>query len=154
MKLEKVFLRKSLPPTPFESAFPNPSLKALSSPPTARLAKSPPATRHSTSSTIEDSDLANMQSSITAKNRKSSRIAQKELENLSTGVQEKQVTLSAGHPVASHGPMQPPQDDKEFVHGMVDEVILRLDDQRPSEAQFNEGDFLDSEQSDEDWDGT
>ena len=46
------------------------------------------------------------------------------------------------------------QDDGEFIHGMVDEVILRLDDQRPSEAQFNEGDFLDSEQSDEDWDGT
>lgn len=38
--------------------------------------------------------------------------------------------------------------------GMCDEVFVRIDNQRPSETQFNENDFLDSEASgDEDWDG-
>ncbi|KAJ5235532.1 uncharacterized protein N7469_004700 [Penicillium citrinum] len=37
---------------------------------------------------------------------------------------------------------------------MCDEVFIRIDNQRPSETQFNENDFLDSEASgDEDWDG-
>ncbi|KAJ5749949.1 hypothetical protein N7533_006977 [Penicillium manginii] len=38
--------------------------------------------------------------------------------------------------------------------GMCDEVFIRIDNQRPSETQFNENDFLDSEASgDDDWDG-
>ncbi|KAJ5104145.1 hypothetical protein N7532_004674 [Penicillium argentinense] len=39
-------------------------------------------------------------------------------------------------------------------HGMCDEVLIRIDNQRPSETQFNENDFLDSEASgDDDWPG-
>lgn len=40
-----------------------------------------------------------------------------------------------------------------FVQGMCDVVQVRIDNQRPSETQYNEGDFLDDELSgDEDWD--
>lgn len=41
-----------------------------------------------------------------------------------------------------------------YIQGMCDVVQVRIDNQRPSETQFNENDFLDSEQSgDEDWNG-
>jgi hypothetical protein len=41
-----------------------------------------------------------------------------------------------------------------YVQGMCDVVSLRIDNLRPADTQFSEGDFLDSEQSgDEDWDG-
>ncbi|KAL3461115.1 hypothetical protein BJX64DRAFT_261733 [Aspergillus heterothallicus] len=40
------------------------------------------------------------------------------------------------------------------IQGMCDVVVIRIDNQRPRETQFNEGDFLDDEVSgDEDWTG-
>jgi hypothetical protein len=37
---------------------------------------------------------------------------------------------------------------------MCDVVVIRIDNQRPRETQYNEGDFLDDEVSgDEDWNG-
>ena len=153
MKLDNVFLRKSPPPRRFEPACLKPSPKASSSSRTAAGSIEFLAAGQATSAS-EDSDSTDKSSRITAKNRKSTRIAQKELESSSAGVKEEQTTSFSRRHLASNGPVQRGQDDEEFVHGMVDEVILRLDDQRPAEAQFNEGDFLDSEQSDEDWDGT
>jgi hypothetical protein len=151
-KLENIFLRKSPPPRPFEAASSEPSPKAApwdtaaGSRLESRAASSHPA------SAREDSDSADTSSHTTAKNRKSTRIAQKELESLSTPiVEEEQKASSSGHLSVSNGPVQPDQEDEEFIHGMVDEVVLRLDDQRPAEEQYNEGDFLDSEQADEDW---
>ena len=41
-----------------------------------------------------------------------------------------------------------------FVQGLCTTVLFRIDDQRPADAQFNEGDFVDEEMSgDEDWNG-
>jgi hypothetical protein len=46
------------------------------------------------------------------------------------------------------------QSGEHEVHGMCDVVSIRIDNQRPSETQFNENDFLDDEPSgDSDWDG-
>lgn len=43
---------------------------------------------------------------------------------------------------------------RRFVQGMCDVVQVRIDNQRPSETQYNEKDFLDDELSgDEDWNG-
>jgi hypothetical protein len=41
-----------------------------------------------------------------------------------------------------------------LVQGLCDVVIVRIDNSRPTEEQFDEGDFLDEEKSgDEDWNG-
>lgn len=41
-----------------------------------------------------------------------------------------------------------------FIQGMCDIVMVRIDNLRPTELQFNEQDFLDDELSgDEDWNG-
>ena len=46
------------------------------------------------------------------------------------------------------------EDDVPFVQGLCTTVLFRVDDQRPADAQFNEGDFVDEEMSgDEDWNG-
>ncbi len=43
----------------------------------------------------------------------------------------------------------------EFIQGMCDVVSITIDNLRPTETQFKEEDFLDSEpEGDEDWDGT
>ena len=126
-KLQDVFQRTSHLPLSSD-----PSSPALSSEIAAgALIESRAAVSH-TASPGEDSDSAEKPFRTRAKYRKSSRIAQKELESLTT----------TGTEVGR------------MVHGMVDEVVLRLDDQRPAESQFNEEDFLDSERSDVDWDGT
>jgi hypothetical protein len=154
LKLENVFLRKSPPPRPFCPAFSKPIPAA---PPSDTVAGPPVdrcAARSYPASVGEDSDLVDKPSRTTATNRKSSRIAQKELESLKAPtVPIQPVASSTGRHSLSNRPPSD-QEDGEYIHGMVDEVVLRLDDQRPSEAQFNEGDFLDSEKSDEDWDGT
>ena len=47
------------------------------------------------------------------------------------------------------------EQQKEFVQGMCDVVNIIIDNLRPSETQFVEADFLDSEpEGDEDWDGS
>lgn len=44
---------------------------------------------------------------------------------------------------------------KQFIHGMVDVVDVKIDNLRPAETQFKESDFLDDEpEGDDDWDGT
>ncbi|MCJ1382686.1 hypothetical protein MMC17_005799 [Xylographa soralifera] len=46
------------------------------------------------------------------------------------------------------------EDEQLFIHGMCDVVDIRIDNLRPAENQFSEKDFLDEEPSgDEDWDG-
>lgn len=154
-KLEKVFLRKSLPPRPLAPA----SMKSLPKEPSSETNAVAPMESRAENDQVpppgEDSDSPDNLSRTTTKKRKSTRIAQKELESLSNPVgPEEGRTSSRERPRAVTGHIEPDQGVDEFIHGMVDEVVLRLDDQRPSEAQFNEGDFLDSEQSDEDWDGT
>lgn len=150
-KLENVFLRKSPPPFPFERSPLEPSPKAVSS---DRAHNSVAESCHPASAG-EDPISAETPSCTTAKSRQSARIAQKKLERLGSPGVEEELPASFSH---RHGIVNDPawsdQDDENFIHGMVDEVVLRLDDQRPADAQFNEGDFLDSEQSDEDWDGT
>lgn len=154
-KLEKVFLRKSLPPRPFAPA----SMKSLPKEPSSETNAVAPTESRAENDQVplpgEDSDSPDNLSRATTKKRKSTRIAQKELESLSNPVGAEQGrTSSRERQSVATGHIEPHQGVGEFIHGMVDEVVLRLDDQRPSEAQFNEGDFLDSEQSDEDWDGT
>jgi hypothetical protein len=55
---------------------------------------------------------------------------------------------------AESTPISSSQSGEHEVHGMCDVVSIRIDNQRPSETQFNENDFLDDEPSgDSDWDG-
>jgi hypothetical protein len=155
MKLENVFLRKSPPPRLFWPASSRPLPKASSLNAVAGLLVDRRTASSHPASVGEDSDPVDKPSRSTATNRKSSRIAQKELESLKAPTVEVQpVTSSSERRSVSNGPPRPDREDGEYIHGLVDEVVLRLDDQRPADAQFNEGDFLDSERSDEDWDGT
>jgi len=143
MKLETVFLRKLSAPRLFDPSWSKSSPHASPSETAADPPSGSRATNSRAASSGEDSDPADKPSRTITKNRKSSRIAQNP------------TASSTGRSTASLGPIQRKGDNEEYVHGMVDEVILRLDDQRPAEEQWNEGDFLDSEpQSDEDWDGT
>lgn len=154
-KLENVFLRKSPPPRRVEPAPLKPSLMVSSSDTAAGSLIDSPAASTQSPSAGEDSDSPANPSRSKTKKRKSTRIAQKELERLSAPVAEEEPEASSsGRHHVSSAVTHSDQNEEGFIHGMVDEVILRLDDQRPSESQFNEGDFLDSEQSDEDWDGT
>jgi hypothetical protein len=154
-KLETVFLRKSLPPHPFTPAPTKPPLKASSSETDAVAPMEFCAEKDPLSFRGEGSNSPEHLSYTITKKRKSTRIAQKELESLRTPMLGEQAkSSSCEHRRAVNGCVEPHQSVGEFIHGMVDEVVLRLDDQRPSEAQFNEEDFLDSEASDEDWDGT
>lgn len=42
----------------------------------------------------------------------------------------------------------------DYVQGLCDVVSIRIDNLRPADTQFSEGDFLNSEESgDEDWNG-
>jgi hypothetical protein len=155
IKLENVFLRKSPPPRLFWPASSRPLPKASSLNTVAGLLVDRRTASSHPASVGEDSDPVDKPSRSMATNRKSSRIAQKELESLKAPTVEVQpVTSSSERRSVSNGPPRPDREDGEYIHGMVDEVVLRLDDQRPADAQFNEGDFLDSERSDEDWDGT
>jgi hypothetical protein len=155
VRLKNVFLRNSPPPRRAELA-PLKLLPKVSSSETAAgsLIQSRAAGTHSASAG-EDSDSPANPPRAKTKKRKSTRIAQKELERLSAPVvEEEPEASSSGRHDAASALTHSDQNEEGFIHGMVDEVILRLDDQRPSESQFNEGDFLDSEPSDEDWDGT
>ena len=149
MQLDRVFLRKCPSPSQFDSSsHVSPSAIAAHSLTESRAAGSHPA------SASEDSDQPDKLSPAMAKNRKSSRIAQKELESLSKPSVEGEPVAQSPWLSTADGPNWPDEENEDFVHGMVDEVVLRLDDQRPAESQWKEVDFLDSEQSDEDWDGT
>ena len=149
MRLDRVFLRKCPSPSLFDPS----SHVSLSETVADSLTESRAGGGHPASAS-EDSDQPDKLSPGMAKNRKSSRIAQKELDSLSKPSAEGEPAAPSTWARAADGPIRPDEENDDFVHGMVDEVILRLDDQRPAESQWKEVDFLDSEQSDVDWDGT
>jgi hypothetical protein len=149
--LENVFLRRSLPPRSFTPASMKPSPIESSWETNAVALMGSRPENDQPPFLGQDSDSPERLSHTIIKKRKSTRIAQKELGSFSTptfGEQSKTSSRERQSAVNGH------RSFGGFIHGMVDEVVLRLDDQRPSEAQFNEADFLDSEQTDEDWDGT
>lgn len=130
-RLEQVFLRRSTPP--------NPGLCALS------RALPPP---EEPSRAVDDydtthSDAPTNSNPSTPSKRKSVRLAQRKVEeddDLSASPGRAGPTETAGEQLA--------------VQGMCDVVMVRIDNQRPTEMQFNEQDFLDDEVSgDEDWNG-
>ncbi|PTU23484.1 hypothetical protein P175DRAFT_0455341 [Aspergillus ochraceoroseus IBT 24754] len=126
-RLEKVFLRHSSPP--------NPNLRTLPQP---------------TQQSIPDEGAAHSDAHSgdpsTPSKRKSARIAERkfsEPEEIHNQPQRSRRTQKDdGDP------------DLPFIQGMCDVVMVRIDNQRPTENQFNEQDFLDDELSgDEDWNG-
>lgn len=133
-QLERVFLRQSKPP--------DPSLRSLRKRPLisntgttgnrpddleAQVDKSSPVTARGVQSTTFK--------------RQSTRLAH---QKPSEGDDAASGASLAGSPQPQAGKIQ----------GMCDIVNIRIDNQRPTELQFNENDFLDDELSgDEDWDG-
>lgn len=82
---------------------------------------------------------ASIDTSIPSK-RQSSRLAQQKAPEITTD--DLGPSTSASQP------------DENQHQGMCDVVSIRIDNQRPTEMQFNENDFLDDEPSDDwDWDG-
>ncbi|KAF5866153.1 hypothetical protein ETB97_000687 [Aspergillus alliaceus] len=135
-RLEKVFLR--------HSASPNPALYTI-----------PFMSRQPVSGSLADSLVLNDTTTqpdvlgsgfSTPSKRKSARIAQRKLSEV-----DDDVGLNTSH----HAVPDSDDDQKPLaVQGMCDVVMVRIDNQRPSETQFNEEDFLDDEVSgDEDWNG-
>ncbi|PLB45251.1 hypothetical protein P170DRAFT_479769 [Aspergillus steynii IBT 23096] len=131
--LEKVFLRRSAPP--------NPAFRTL--------ARTAPSTTHvdegKTDEAATQSDAPPSGISTPSK-RKSARLAQRKLSEVEINTDQSPLSRTA-----SEG-----DDDQRRlpVQGMCDVVSVRIDNQRPTETQFNEEDFLDDELSgDEDWNG-
>ncbi|KAL2812109.1 hypothetical protein BJX63DRAFT_263187 [Aspergillus granulosus] len=123
--LERVFLRHSSPP--------NPRLRAI-----GRQTQDQGPTRASQAA-ARDEDAS-------PSKRKSARIASRKYSD-----SEEDHSPSSQRPRAYDG-----DSDHELpaIQGMCDVVVIRIDNQRPRETQFNEGDFLDDELSgDEDWTG-
>ncbi|KAE8356629.1 hypothetical protein BDV28DRAFT_126639 [Aspergillus coremiiformis] len=135
-RLEKVFLRRSAVPNSILSTIPPVSWQPI--PDTVAA-----GTVVDDTTTQPDAPGSGLS---TPSKRKSARIAQRKL----SGVED-DVGLSTSHNT------QPDSDDDQkplTVQGMCDVVMVRIDNQRPSETQFNEEDFLDDEVSgDEDWNG-
>ncbi|KAE8152429.1 hypothetical protein BDV25DRAFT_67559 [Aspergillus avenaceus] len=134
-RLERTFLRRSAPPGPTLRS--NPS--ALQPGPGSITGTT------ATDDMLHHSDAPRSGPSTPSK-RKSARLAQRKLSEV-----EDNVDLSPSDRVAAEG-----EDDQKPlpVQGMCDVVMVRIDNQRPSDTQFNEEDFLDEEVSgDEDWNG-
>lgn len=135
-RLEKAFLRRSPPPDPdlcTIQRFPPPSEPSMMAGGT-------------TAEDTPHSDAPNSGPSTPSK-RKSARLAQIKLSELDE--EDAEVSTSS-----SRAPGEGVGDQKPAVQGMCDVVMVRIDNQRPTETQFNEGDFLDEEASgDEDWNG-
>lgn len=132
-RLETTFLRRSKPPDSNLTAVRQPAQPALEGDmPTEDVA-------------IPDAPTGNGVSSAhsTPSKRKSARLAQRRfLEN-----EDQRDTRSVRSMSSSPTPNRP-------IQGMCDIVMIRIDNQRPTETQFNESDFLDEELSgDEDWTG-
>ncbi|KAJ5229264.1 hypothetical protein N7489_009972 [Penicillium chrysogenum] len=131
--LEKVFLRRSMPPDPNLRSLQKRSLK-----PTTSLTRNDPdepdagpSTRPSTA----DSGPS------TSSKRQSTRLA-------------RQRTHETDDAASYSSLMGTPQSEAGKVQGMCDIVNIRIDNQRPTEFQLTEEDFLDDELSgDEDWAG-
>ena len=107
---------------------------------------------HSDDTSVEGSEPF---AAATQSNRKSARIALKELESLAVTAAEEESSPEHRTPVDKQSEDESITSGCPHVHGMCDEVTFRIDDQRPAESQFNETDFLDDELSgDEDWTGS
>ncbi|EYE93687.1 uncharacterized protein EURHEDRAFT_414102 [Aspergillus ruber CBS 135680] len=138
-RLEHVFLRRSAPP--------DPNLRTLP--------RSPPPP-DPVEGTAEDtagphSDTPNSGPSTPSK-RKSARLAQRKIMELEDDDDDVEGSSSPSRTAAEGFGEQEPRAMQ--VQGMCDAVMVRIDNQRPTETQFSEGDFLDDEISgDEDWDG-
>ncbi|THC94583.1 hypothetical protein EYZ11_005943 [Aspergillus tanneri] len=132
-KLEKVFLRRSSPP--------DSTLRTIVHTPIAvSLDRAKTSDDGAAQSDAADSGL------LTPSKRKSARLARRKLSEI-----EDNANKSPPGQAANEG-----DDDqnKLFMQGMCDIVSVRIDNQRPTETQFNEQDFLDDELSgDEDWNG-
>jgi hypothetical protein len=125
-RLERTFLRRSPPPDPNGRSLGKRQLKTAAHASNPAEANSRPGTASSELSSLSK--------------RHSSRLAESKA---SVAHENTEVTSSA---FAQFG-----EDD---VQGMCDVVSIRIDNQRPSETQFNENDFLDAEPSDDsDWNG-
>ncbi|KAL2821769.1 hypothetical protein BDW59DRAFT_150007 [Aspergillus cavernicola] len=126
-KLEKVFLRRSAPPKPvLHSILPHP--------------QGQPQVNSSEGSVQDEGELSSLSK------RKSARIAKR-----------KHSDSEDDHSPSPRSPRtyeDNSDDDLATTQGMCDAVVIRIDNQRPRETQFNEQDFLDDEVSgDEDWTG-
>ncbi|KAJ5623937.1 hypothetical protein N7510_000246 [Penicillium lagena] len=124
-KLEGVFLRRSKPP--------NPNLRSLRKRP---VGPSEPAVQDD--STVSP-DLAVSKNEpgapLTTSKRQSSRLAQRKFSEAEDSAESEGEESKMGN-----------------IQGMCDIVTIRIDNQRPTDTQFNEDDFLDTERSgDEDW---
>lgn len=80
--------------------------------------------------------------------RRSKRVADSQIVHASKSTTEAEESESEDEEDQPDWRKQP----EKFIQGMCDLVDIRIDNQRPRENQFTEGDFLDSEVSgDEDW---
>lgn len=134
-KLEKTFLRRSPPP--------DPSLRSI-----PRAGPQSDVTHQSRDTHAEEthahSDTQHSGLSTPSK-RKSARLALRKFSE--TGDDETEKAERQESREISDIPST-------MIQGMCDVVMVRIDNQRPSETQYNEGDFLDDELSgDEDWNG-
>lgn len=85
--------------------------------------------------------------------RHSARVARQRLSEVDDGSDDNEA-LSQPPTTSEGGVTEVEEKENTYVQGMCDVVSLRIDNLRPAEAQFNEGDFLNSEESgDEDWVG-
>ncbi|KAJ5115300.1 hypothetical protein NUU61_001059 [Penicillium alfredii] len=134
-QLERVFLRRSQPP--------NPNLRSIRKRPLQSGALANERATHP-----EDGALPGSAHTETAdggsfgpSQRHSARLAQHR--------------SSQAEEITELSPIEPfSQPLSRDIQGMCDVVKIRIDNQRPTETQFNEDDFLDDELSgDEDWDG-
>ncbi|KAL4889938.1 hypothetical protein BDV59DRAFT_185376 [Aspergillus ambiguus] len=132
-RLEKVFLRRSSPPDPNLRSIPRPSQKVNPGPPDV-----------SADHVAGQLDVPGSGPSTPSK-RKSARLAQRKFSEI-----EDDAEFSPGR-----GHTDGEEEEKSLpCQGMCDVVTIRIDNQRPTETQFNEQDFLDDELSgDEDWNG-
>ncbi|RAL12063.1 uncharacterized protein BO97DRAFT_405784 [Aspergillus homomorphus CBS 101889] len=132
-RLQRVFQRRSLPPDPTLRSIPRPSLLPVSS----QIPESGNVYGTNNNSDTQHSGI------LTPSKRKSARIAQKRFSEDEEIVKEK---IRRSHEDNDEEPL--------FTQGLCDVVMIRIDNQRPTETQFNEEDFLDDELSgDEDWNG-
>ncbi|CAI7651600.1 unnamed protein product [Penicillium glandicola] len=132
--LEKVFLRRSMPPDPNLRSLQKRPLK-----PTTFVTRNEPDELGAGAGIprpfTADSGLS------TSSKRQSTRLAH-------------QKSNETDDVVGGSSLVGTPQPEAGKIQGMCDIVNIRIDNQRPTELQFNENDFLDDELSgDEDWHG-
>lgn len=134
-KLENIFLRRSPPP--------DPTLRTLAKPATTTEAQQPSPQKVNEAPT---QDLL-----LTPSKRKSARIAQQHIAEMEHDTDTSPASSSASAAARGRKEKEP---SVKYVQGMCDVVMIRIDNSRPAETQFNENDFLDEELSgDEDWNG-